>query len=80
MVGRLPGLSPLARTIVAVWAAVLVIGRLVADPDRPADVRFDLVAREQNGTSPGPELRVRQGQLVEVRVHNASVADGTTLP
>jgi FtsP/CotA-like multicopper oxidase with cupredoxin domain len=54
---------------------------LVADPDRPADVRVELTARQEtidvpggrsiegytvNGTSPGPELRARQGDLVEV--------------
>ena len=29
-----------------------------------------------NGTSPGPEIRVRQGQLVEVHLRNESVSDG----
>ncbi|HEY6683304.1 MAG TPA: multicopper oxidase family protein, partial [Propionibacteriaceae bacterium] len=59
---------------------------LVADPSRPADVRIDLVARQQrpaggpsfarytlNGTSPGPEIRAIQGQLVEVHLRNESV-------
>lgn len=32
-----------------------------------------------NGTSPGPEIRVRQGDLVEIRFRNASVPDGATL-
>ena len=32
-----------------------------------------------NGMSPGPELRVRQGQLVEVTVINKDVAEGVTL-
>jgi FtsP/CotA-like multicopper oxidase with cupredoxin domain len=32
-----------------------------------------------NGSSPGPELRVRQGDLVEVTLLNESVPDGTTL-
>ena len=55
---------------------------LVADPSRPADVRVDLVTRQQelsiggrsvagftvNGTSPGPEIRVSQGKLVEVHL------------
>ncbi|WP_406001069.1 multicopper oxidase family protein [Streptomyces sp. NBC_00829] len=32
-----------------------------------------------NGTSPGPELRVKQGQLVEVTLVNKDVAEGVTL-
>ena len=66
---------------------------LVADPARPADVRVDLVAARAtlsvggkavagytlNGTSPGPTIRTVQGQLVEVHLHNADVADGVTL-
>lgn len=62
-------------------------------PRRPADVRVDLIARQEqvrvgdreldgftlNNTTPGPQIRARQGQLVEVRLHNASVAAGTTL-
>ena len=67
---------------------------LGADPERPADVRVELVARRAtvpvpggravegytlNGTSPGPTIRARQGQLVEVTLVNESVADGATL-
>ena len=67
---------------------------LTADPDRPADVRVELVARQEtievpggrsvegytvNGSSPGPELRARQGDLVEVTFVNESVTDGATL-
>jgi FtsP/CotA-like multicopper oxidase with cupredoxin domain len=67
---------------------------LAADPERPADVRVDLVARQEsfevpggrridgftlNGTSPGPEIRARQGELVEVTLVNESVTDGATL-
>src|SRR5512132_4284466 len=66
---------------------------LVEDPSRPADVQVDLVTQQQklsvggrsvagftvNGTSPGPEIRVRQGQLIEVHVRNESVAAGVTL-
>lgn len=63
-------------------------------PDRPADVRVELVARQStvevpgghaidgytvNGTSPGPEIRARQGELIEVELVNESVADGATL-
>ena len=57
------------------------VTELVAEPARPADVRVDLVTRQEilniagrsiagftvNGTSPGPEIRVRQGQLIEVQ-------------
>jgi FtsP/CotA-like multicopper oxidase with cupredoxin domain len=67
---------------------------LVAPADRPADVRVELVARRGriavaggravdgytvDGTSPGPTLRVVQGQLVEVTLVNESVPDGVTL-
>lgn len=67
---------------------------LGADPGRRADVRVELTARQEaidvpggrsiegytvNGTSPGPELRARQGDLVEVTFVNESVADGATL-
>lgn len=70
------------------------IGTLVPDPDRAADVRVDLVARAErvtlpgvpsfdgftlNGTTPGPTIRARAGELVEVQVTNQSVADGMTL-
>ena len=66
---------------------------LVADPTRPADVRVDLVTRQEvltiggrsiagftvNGTSPGPEIRAKQGQLIEVHLRNESVAAGVAL-
>jgi len=74
-------------------AGVSVAG-LTADPLRPADVRVELVARRQaidipggrsvqgytvNGTSPGPTIRARQGDLVEAVFINESVAAGATL-
>jgi FtsP/CotA-like multicopper oxidase with cupredoxin domain len=58
------------------------------------DVRFELTARvaeirlssgrivhalTYNGTSPGPELRVRQGDLVEVVLRNDDVTEGVTI-
>ena len=67
---------------------------LTADPTRAADVRVELVARSGtvdiaggrpvegytvNGTSPGPTIRARQGQLLEVTFVNESVSDGATL-
>jgi FtsP/CotA-like multicopper oxidase with cupredoxin domain len=75
-------------------APQLSVTDLAAPADRPADVRVELVARQStvdvpggydvagytvNGTSPGPEIRARQGDLVEVVFVNASVADGATL-
>ena len=59
------------------------------------DVRFELTARAAeirlssgrivhaltyNGTSPGPELRVRQGDLVEVVLRNDDVYRGRDHP
>ena len=67
---------------------------LTADPARPADVRVQLVARRgtvavpggrgvagytDNGTAPGPQVRARQGQLVEVTFVNESVPHGASL-
>ncbi|MGB7964084.1 MAG: multicopper oxidase family protein [Propionicimonas sp.] len=58
-------------------------------PDVTADLRADAamvaVGGRQvkgftvNGTSPGPTIRARQGQLVEVRFTNGSVPGGATL-
>jgi FtsP/CotA-like multicopper oxidase with cupredoxin domain len=70
-----------------------MITEMVVDPARPADVRVDLVTRQEtltvgdrpipgftvNGTSPGPEIRASQGQLIEVHLRNESVSDGVTL-
>lgn len=75
-------------------SGAISVTSLTADPDRPADVRVELVARQGtidipggrsvegytvNGESPGPEIRARQGDLVEVTFVNESVADGATL-
>lgn len=64
------------------------------DPDRPADVKVDLVAEKRtftlasgrrvdgytlNGSSPGPLVEADQGDVVEVHVRNESVPDGITL-
>ncbi|GAB1641916.1 multicopper oxidase family protein [Krasilnikovia sp. MM14-A1259] len=60
----------------------------VADLTGPSgvpDVTVTLTARREgsgytlNHTSPGPEIRARQGQLVQVTLVNESVADGVTL-
>ncbi len=70
------------------------VADLVADPARPADVRVTLTVRKErfrlasgeevdgytvNHVSPGPVIRAVQGQLVEVRLVNASVPAGVTL-
>ncbi|QNN55013.1 multicopper oxidase family protein [Nocardioides mesophilus] len=70
------------------------VAGLVADPDRAADVTVELVARRQqvrlasgrtiegytlNGSTPGPLMEVRQGQLLEVHLRNENVGDGVTL-
>jgi FtsP/CotA-like multicopper oxidase with cupredoxin domain len=63
-------------------------GLSVADlkgPSGPADVTVTLTARRENGlftlnhSTPGPEIRAKQGQLVEVTLINESVPDGVTL-
>jgi FtsP/CotA-like multicopper oxidase with cupredoxin domain len=88
MQGEMPGHVPGHE-----MATPRLVTDMVADPTRAADVRVDLVTRQQmlivggrslpgftvNGTSPGPEIRARQGQLVEVHLRNESVADGVTL-
>jgi FtsP/CotA-like multicopper oxidase with cupredoxin domain len=70
------------------------VADLVDDPNRKADVTVDLVAEQGkvqlasgreidgytiNGSSPGPEIRVREGQLLEVHLRNESVDEGVTL-
>lgn len=74
--------------------ASVSVADLIADPHRRADVVVDLTARQQsftlasgrqvrgftlNGHSPGPQIDVVEGQLVEVRLHNESVRAGITL-
>jgi FtsP/CotA-like multicopper oxidase with cupredoxin domain len=54
-------------------------------PTGTADVDVTLTARREHGgytlnhTSPGPVIRARQGDLVQVTLVNESVADGVTL-
>ena len=63
-------------------------------PSDPPDARFNLTARHAtihlasgravealtfDGRSPGPELRVRQGDLVEVTLANEDVDEGVTI-
>lgn len=75
-------------------ASTVSVTGLIADPLRAPDVRIKLVARKQtinipggrpvegytvNGTSPGPTIRARQGDLVEAVFVNESVPAGATL-
>ena len=69
------------------------VADFTADVKRAADVRVDLVAAQApltiggksvdgytlNGTSPGPTITAHQGELIEVRLRNASVPAGITL-
>ena len=70
------------------------VSELVDRSNKPADVTVDLTARKQrftlasgrtvdgytlNGSSPGPLIKAVEGQLVEVTLHNANIADGITL-
>jgi FtsP/CotA-like multicopper oxidase with cupredoxin domain len=88
------GAAPGGASTSAATGGAISVTDLVAPADRPADVHVELVARQQtieipggrsvegytvNGTSPGPEIRTRQGDLVEVVFENANVTDGATL-
>ena len=69
------------------------VADLKVEDSRKADVRVDLVAEQQNlniggrsvpgytlnGTSPGPTITARPGQLVEVHLRNASVKAGIAM-
>jgi FtsP/CotA-like multicopper oxidase with cupredoxin domain len=78
----------------AASGAPVSVADLTGPADATPDVRVTLTARHQsfrlatgervdgytlNGTSPGPEIRVRQGQLLEATLVNADVAGGVTL-
>ena len=66
---------------------------LIADPARKAEVAVNLTAESAaltvgartlpgytlNGTSPGPTITATEGDLVEVRLRNASVPDGVAV-
>ncbi len=61
------------------------VADLVETKPGPPDRRFTLTVRDDgdritvNGKTPGPLLRLKRGQLVEVRLVNDNVADGITL-
>ena len=82
--GRSTSLS--AHQHAAASVGQVSVADLVADPARPADVRVTLEAKRERfaipggqsfdgytigGSSPGPVIRARQGQLVEVTLVNA---------
>ncbi|MBD3943844.1 multicopper oxidase family protein [Microbacterium sp. NEAU-LLC] len=85
------GTQPVAAAPIAPSTSLTA---LTADADRPADVHVELVARAErvtpeggepfdaftlNGQTPGPAVRARQGQLVEVVLRNDDVPAGVTL-
>jgi FtsP/CotA-like multicopper oxidase with cupredoxin domain len=70
------------------------VAELTGPADQPPDAAVTLTARQEqftlgsgetvegytlNHTSPGPEIRASEGELVEVRLVNESVEDGVTL-
>ncbi len=70
------------------------VSELLGDRSAPPDVSYTLVVRRErttladgrtfdgytvNGSTPGPTLEARRGQLVEVALRNDNVAEGTTL-
>jgi FtsP/CotA-like multicopper oxidase with cupredoxin domain len=70
------------------------VAELTGPPSGEPDVAYELTARQQgfrlasgeqvegytlDGSSPGPVLEARQGDLVQVTLVNEDVADGTTL-
>jgi len=92
------GGGPTAGPVAMAGMPGMARGRSVAtftDPTTArADVRVTLVARKErtrlasgqeiagytlNGTSPGPQITAVEGQLVEVRLQNASVPAGVVL-
>ncbi|GII97289.1 multicopper oxidase family protein [Sinosporangium siamense] len=90
--GAAPVARPVAADPAA--ARTRSVDELTGPRDREPDVRFTLTAAKGvvrlasgkqvealtfNGTSPGPELRVRHGELVEVTLINRDVAEGVTL-
>lgn len=82
-----------AHAAAAGGPATVGVDELVEPATGEPDRRFTLVAQDTeitlasgrvvdghtfNGTSPGPELRVRQGDLVEVTLVNETAEDGVT--
>ena len=82
-----------AQAAAAPAAPATSVTGLAVDPDRPADVHVELTARAErftlpggdafdgftlNGQTPGPAIRARQGQLVEVVLRNEDVPAGVT--
>ncbi|HET6985549.1 MAG TPA: multicopper oxidase domain-containing protein, partial [Kribbella sp.] len=70
------------------------VSTLTGPTNRKPDVAVDLVARKEkfdiagrgsmdgytlNHTSPGPQIVAKQGDLIQVTLHNESLAEGITL-
>lgn len=70
------------------------VSELSGPKEGTADRRFELTAKKAqvqlssgkvidawtyNGKAPGPELRVREGELIEVKLRNEDIEDGVTL-
>lgn len=79
---------------VAPGTGAVPVTELVGQTGGPADVHVEMEARAVQvtppggqafagftlgGTTPGPQVRARQGDLVEVVLHNVDVAGGVTL-
>jgi FtsP/CotA-like multicopper oxidase with cupredoxin domain len=75
-------------------AGAVSVDQLTGPRDQAPDVRLTMTAAHAtvrlasgqtvdtltfNGVSPGPEIRVRQGQLVEVTLVNTDVTEGVTI-
>jgi len=86
--------TPSAHQHTAALVGQVSVADLVADPARPADVRMTLKAKRERfaipggqsfdgytigGSSPGPVIHAKQGQLVAVTLVNQSVPDGVSL-
>lgn len=85
---------PAAGEAISADTAPLPVTALSGPKEGEADRRFELTAKKAsvqlssgktvdawtyNGQIPGPELRLREGELVEVTLRNADIEDGVTL-
>ena len=91
--GDMPGMDHM-QGMPGMHGGTMSVADLVEHRNRKPDVSVNLVARQQqvklasgrtvdgftiNGTTPGPTIRVQQGDLLEVHLHNQSVSEGITL-
>ncbi|CAN7183905.1 multicopper oxidase family protein [Paenibacillus sp. LjRoot56] len=93
-ISRLPAEMNMAAGVVDYGVGGTSVATLTGPRERMPDQRFTLTASKKtvalssgkqveawtfNGQLPGPELHVKQGQLVEVTLVNDDIADGVTL-